>query len=66
MSTRYESKEDLVAKVEWEGGVEAAINGYGIHSDELPERTPPDIVGAWKRVELAGADINAIENWLYG
>ena len=66
MSTRYESKEDLVAKMEWEGGVEGAINGYGIHSDDLPEGTPPEIAEAWKRVELVGADIIAIENWLYG
>ena len=66
MSTRYESKEELAEKVDYEGGAAEAINGYGIHSDELPEGTPPKIVEAWKRVESVGTDIIAIENWLHG
>lgn len=66
MSTRYESKEELAGKVDWEGGVAEAINGYGIRSDELPEGTPQAIVEAWQRVESVGAYVNAIENWLYG
>lgn len=65
MSTRYENKEGLAEKVDWEGGVAEAINGYGIHSDELPEGTPQAIVEAWQRVEAVGAYIHAIENWLY-
>lgn len=65
MTSRYESREDLAAKVDDEGGVSEAINGYGIGSDDLPEDTPADIVAAWRRVESTYDEIRCIENWLY-
>ena len=65
MPSKYESREDLAAKVDWEGGVSEAINGYGIGADELPEDTPADIVAAWRRVEIIGGDVEFIQEWLY-
>lgn len=63
---RYESKEDLAGKVDWEGGVAEAITGYGITTDMLPEDAPGEIVRAWRRIEESGKDIDAIQEWLDG
>lgn len=64
MRSRYESREDLASKVEWEGGVTEAINGYGISADELPEDAPGDIVAAWRQVEEIDDAVNSIQCWL--
>lgn len=64
MSSRYESKQDLAAKIDWEGGVTEAINGYGISHETLPDDTPIDIFNAWVRVEAIAADVDKIYEWL--
>lgn len=60
------TREDLAAKVDWEGGVAEAITGYGISSRTLPEDAPGEIVRAWRRVEESSKDIAAIQKWLDG
>jgi hypothetical protein len=65
MRSRYESKEELASKVDWEGGVTEAINGYGIGADELPEGTPLEIVTAWRMVEAVDDPVSTIRRWLY-
>jgi hypothetical protein len=62
---KYETKEDLAAKVDWEGGLAETIFGYGISADELPENTPPRIVRCWTAVEQVSGDLNEIDNWLF-
>lgn len=63
MSDRYESKYDLYAAVEWEGGVMESVNS-GVRHQDLPQDTPPEVVRAWKRVEDIGDDIDTIREWL--
>ena len=58
------TKEDLAAKVEWEGGVFEAITGYGIGLDDLPEDAPTFVRANWKLVVDAGYAVGRIENWL--
>jgi hypothetical protein len=65
MSDRYESREALARKVDWEGDTVEAIVGYGISADQLPEDTPQEVVDAWKNVEGIRADLRIIDNWLY-
>jgi hypothetical protein len=59
MAEKY-TKQDLAQKVEWEGGLAAAID-YGIKHDELPDDTPTETVDAWRRLE---ADLATVDNWL--
>lgn len=61
---RYESKDDLAAKIDWEGGLAEAITGYGIKFTDLPEDTPWPIVQAWQRIEDSTKDLDLIYNWL--
>lgn len=63
--SKYESREELAGKVDWEGGVEEAIIGYGITSAELPEDTPSEVFDAWRRVEVTKGDFDRISEWLY-
>jgi hypothetical protein len=65
MAERY-TKEDLAAKVDWEGGVAEAITGYGISPDALPEDAPSHIKANWKVVYESGRAIQLINEWLYG
>lgn len=65
MSDRFESREDLYAKVSWEGGVMESVN-YGIRHHQLPWDTPREVVEAWERVEDIGDDIDLINYWLGG
>lgn len=64
MPSRYHDREDLAAKVEWEGGVSDAILDYGITHDQLPEGTPTEVVEAWKRVEEVSPDERMLGLWL--
>lgn len=60
------NKEDLAAKVDWEGGAGEAIFGYGIGPGELPEETPDEVRQAWTRLyENAREDLETVERWLY-
>jgi hypothetical protein len=64
MSSRYESKAELAAKVDWEGGVTEAINGYGLGHETLPDDTPIDVFNAWVRIEATAGDVAKIYEWL--
>lgn len=58
------NREELAAKVDWEGGVLEAITGYGLSVDRLPEDVPLVIREAWQRVYDIAADACLIEDWL--
>jgi hypothetical protein len=63
-SAKYETKQELATKIDWEGGVSDAITGYGIKSCDLPDGTPLHVREAWERVEGSGSDIDLIQEWL--
>lgn len=46
---RFASREDLAAKIEWEGGVLESL-GYGIKSGAMPEGDT-ELETAWKALE---------------
>lgn len=50
---RFESREELAAKIEWEGGLEAAFD-YGIRSDYMPEGDE-ELTALWREAEDAFA-----------
>jgi hypothetical protein len=58
------TKEELAAKVEWEGGVAEAIIGYGLKLEDLPPDAPTHIRACWKTVQDARFAIEQIANWL--
>lgn len=58
------TKEELAAKIDWEGGVESAIN-YGIKVTDLPEDTPARVVHAWAILQAAREDLDLINAWLW-
>jgi hypothetical protein len=60
----YNTEAELCAKVEYEGGLDAAIFGYGIHAVDLPRHTPFHIREAWGRVDGVRDDLDLIEKWL--
>ena len=61
MSDRFESRDDLAGKIEWEGGLFGALD-YGIKTEHMPEGDE-ELAEAWARLqasfettsELAGA-----------
>ena len=61
---RYETREELSGKVDWEGGVTEAITGYGITVTDLPEDVPATIADAWLRIQNTQDDVWLIERWL--
>lgn len=60
----YNTESELNAKIEWEGGLIAAVFGYGISADDLPRHTPETIRAAWGRLDEAQSDVDLIEKWL--
>lgn len=61
--SKFDNKQDLAAKIEWEGGVfDAAL--YGIRSTDLPEGTPQNIIDAWQHLEAVIVQEEMIINWL--
>ena len=61
----YESKEDLISKVDYEGGLVESIFGYGVSSDELPKDTPPSIRYSWAKLEAMQEEVSEINAWLW-
>lgn len=59
----FMTKEELVHKVEWEGGVMEAVE-YGITVSQLPPDTPEDILDAWAQLEEAQLCVSAVYRWL--
>jgi hypothetical protein len=51
MTDRYESRADLLSKIEWEGGVIAALE-YGIKTVDMPEGDT-ELEQAWRKLEDA-------------
>jgi hypothetical protein len=47
--SKFDTREDLAAKIEWEGGIEEAFS-YGIKHIDMPD---PEIKAAWARAEIA-------------
>ena len=43
--SRYENREDVAAKVAWEGGMEGVLD-YGLSSHHLPE-DDGELIAAW-------------------
>jgi hypothetical protein len=64
VSERYGNKQDLAAKVDWEGGLTEAIE-YGIRTGDLPAGTPQAIIDAWKRLEDSYVDVGRVNEWLH-
>jgi hypothetical protein len=61
---RYESREDLAGKADWEGTAELLFS-YGLDPSELPEGTPADVTAAVTRlVTQAAADLRTFSEWL--
>jgi hypothetical protein len=58
------TRDELAAKVDYEGGVAEAIAGYGMSLAWLPDDTPDYIRAAWKRVYDIQPDVEVIEEWL--
>jgi hypothetical protein len=58
MADRYESRADLLAKIEWEGGVIAALE-YGIKTADMPEGDT-EMEQAWRKLEDAWNDLDPI------
>jgi uncharacterized protein (DUF1800 family) len=68
MSDRFESREALAAKVEWEGGVMEAVD-YGIKAEEMPDEELralwADLQVKYKAADEVSSKINALlEDWL--
>lgn len=60
------TREELAAKVDWEGGVAETLTGYGLASGMLPEDAPQTVKSAWERLYTQGReDIEVIEEWLW-
>lgn len=57
------TREEFVAKVEHEGGVEGALS-YGLRLSDLPQDTPEHVRVAWRILEDAQINIEIIEDWL--
>lgn len=53
MTDRYPDRESVAAKIEWEGGIAAALD-YGIHAGDMPEGDTA-LAAAWQRLEAAYA-----------
>jgi hypothetical protein len=51
MSDRFESHEDLVSRIEGEGGVLEAVD-YGVHADDMPE-SDTELAELWAEMETA-------------
>jgi hypothetical protein len=58
MADRFESRADLFAKIEWEGGVVEACE-YGIHADEMPEGDT-ELAELWQKLEEAQKAVTPI------
>lgn len=63
MSERW-TREELAAKVDWEGGISETITGYGIPPDRLPHDVPQEVADAWWRVYSTREDLDIIDRWL--
>jgi hypothetical protein len=64
--SKYQTREELEDKAEWEGGPLEFIFGYGLSPDELPEGTPAHVIEAVTRLTTQGsADLETFENWLH-
>lgn len=63
MTERW-TRQEVAGKVDWEGGVADAIQGYGLDVDVLPEDTPTEVVEAWIRVRESRKDVDLIADWL--
>jgi hypothetical protein len=59
----YESRADLAAKIDWEGGVEESIS-YGIRAEHFPVDTPKEILDAWNRLVESYQDVDLVSEWL--
>lgn len=51
MSDRYEDRQAVAAKVDWEGGFEAVLD-YGLHADDMPEGDV-ELIEAWTKLDIA-------------
>ncbi len=51
MSDRFGSREDLAAKIEWEGGLMEALD-YGIKTEMMPEGDA-ELAEAWAKLEAS-------------
>jgi hypothetical protein len=64
--TDYMTREELADKVDWEGGVVDAINGYGLDVSVLPDDAPESIKADWQAIGDMRAAVERISDWLYG
>lgn len=59
------TKEEILDKIDWEGGIAEAILGYGLSFEDLPENAPPEVRYAWKELQEQGQEwILTIDRWL--
>lgn len=59
------TKEEIDAKIDWEGGIAETITGYGLAPSCLPEDAPQSVKTAWERLYTqAREDIDIIDKWL--
>jgi hypothetical protein len=64
--SRYQSRQELEDKVNWEGGPVRFIFQRRFNPGDLPEGTPPDVVAAVTRLATqAAADLETFRAWLY-
>jgi hypothetical protein len=62
--TEQMTRQELADKVDWEGGVEAAINGYGLDTSVLPDDTPAQIRADWQAIQDTREAGARIQEWL--
>jgi hypothetical protein len=53
--SRFESRERLASKIDWEGGLLDAID-YGIKATDMPEGDD-ELAKAWKKLEDAYSEV---------
>lgn len=58
------TKEELAAKVEWEGGLAEAVFGYGLTRADMPEDAPTWVWANWQCLMDAKGALRRIEEWL--
>ena len=56
--SRYQTLEDLAAKIDWEGGIAEAV-AYGIKHTDIPDGHP-DLAAAWARLEDVHAEMECL------
>jgi len=59
------TKDEILSKIEYEGGIAETIVGYGLGIDNLPADVPMNVRIAWRTISLYQESYTIITDWLY-